>query len=97
MRNRLRNNYNKDDIEEEFKKYIEDKIKNEIEIMRICMKNNKNSVQFHELYDIENEYAIVMELCDGNLHNILNKRNSGFNRDEILDIMKQLNNTFKII
>ncbi len=97
MRNRLRNNYNKDDIEEEFKTYIEDKIRNEIEIMRICMKNNKNSVQFHELYDTEDEYAIVMELCDGNLQNILNKRNSGFNRDEILDIMKQLNNTFKIM
>ena len=61
------------------------------------MKNNINSVQFHELYDTEKEYAIVMELCDGNLQNILNKRSSGFNRDEVLDIIKQLNNTFKIM
>ena len=97
MRIRLRNNYNKDNIEEEFKKYIEDKLKNEIDLMRICMKNNKNSIQFHEFYDTDKEYAIVMELCDGNLQNILNKRNSGFNRDEVLDIIKQLNNTFKIM
>ena len=97
MRNRLRNNYNKDNIEKEFKIYIEDKLKNEIEIMRLCMKNNNNSVHFHEFYDTEKEYAIIMELCDGNLQNILNKRNSGFNRDEVLDIIKQLNNTFKIM
>ena len=97
MRIRLRNDYNKDNIEEEFKKYIEDKLKNEIELMRICMKNNKNSIQFHEFYDKDKEYAIVMELCDGNLQNMLNKRNSGFNRDEVLDIIKQLNNTFKIM
>ena len=97
MRNRLRNNYNKDNIEKEFKIYIEDKLKNEIEIMRICMKNNNNSVHFHEFYYTEKEYAIVMELCDGNLQNILNKRNSGFNKNEVLDIIKQLNNTFKIM
>ena len=97
MRIQLINNYNKDNIEEEFKIYIEDKLTNEIELMRICMKNNKNSIQFHEFYDTDKEYAIVMELCDGNLQNILNKRNSGFNRDEVLDIIKQLNNTFKIM
>ena len=38
-----------------------------------------------------------MELCDDNLQNILNKRNTGFNKDEIYQIIKQLNNTFKIM
>jgi len=97
MRNKLRYKYNKDNIENEFKLYIEDKLKNEIELMRICMKNNKNSVEFHECYETEKEYAIVVELCDDNLQNILNKRSSGFNSDEVLDIIKQLNNTFKIM
>ena len=49
---------------------------NEIENMKICMKDNINSVKFHELYDIEKEFAIVMELCDDNLQNILNKRDT---------------------
>ena len=38
-----------------------------------------------------------MELCDDNLHNILNKKERGFNCEEIIDIIKQLNNTFKIM
>ena len=65
--------------------------------MRICMKDNINSIKFYEFYDIEKEYAIVMELCDDNLQNILNRRNTGFNKDEIYDILTQLNNTFKIM
>ena len=97
MRNRIRINDNKDDIEEEFKLDVEDKLYNEIEIMRMCMRNNINSVQFYEFYDTEKEYALVMELCDDNLQYILNKKNTGFSVDEILDIIKQLNNTFKIM
>ena len=97
MKERLRINFNKYDIEEEFKLYIEDKLNTEIEIMRICMKDNINSVQFYECYDTENEYAIVMELCDDNLHNLLIKKPTGFNCNEVLDIIKQLNNTFKIM
>ena len=61
------------------------------------MKDNINSVKFYELYDTEKEYALVMELCDDNLQNILNKKSTGFNVDEIFDIIKQLNNTFKIM
>ena len=97
MRNRLRINYNKDNIEEEFKEYIEDKLKNEIKIMRLCMKDNINSVEFYECYNTKKEYLIVMELCDDNLQNILNKKNTGFKNDEVIDIIKQLNNTFKIM
>lgn len=61
------------------------------------MKDNINSVQFYECYDTENEYAIVMELCDDNLHNMLIKKPKGLNCDEVLDITKQLKNTFKIL
>ena len=97
MKERLRINFNKYDIEEEFKLYIEDKLNTEIEIMRICMKDNINSVQFYECYDTVHEYAIVMELCDDNLHNLLIKKPTGFNCNDVLDIIKQLNNTFKIM
>ena len=97
MKERLKMNYNKEDIEEEFKKEIEDKLKIEVKLMKICMKDNINSIQFYEFYDIEKEYAIVMELCDDNLHNLLNKKERGFNCEEIIDIIKQLNNTFKIM
>jgi serine/threonine-protein kinase ULK/ATG1 len=61
------------------------------------MKDNLNSIKFYEYYDTEKEYAIVMELCDNNLQNILNEKKGAFNIDEVYDIISQLNNTFKII
>ena len=61
------------------------------------MKDNINSVEFYECYNTKKEYAIVMELCDDNLQNILNKKNTGFKNDEFIDIIKKLNNTFKIM
>ena len=42
-----------------------------------------------------------MELCDTNLSKILTERlikhNKGFNSEEILEILKQLNNAFKVM
>ena len=87
----------KEDIEEEFNKYINDLI-NEVKNMEICNKNNNiNSVKFYEFYDNEKEFVIVMEYCDDNLQSILNKKEKGFNANEIFDILHQLNNTFEIM
>ncbi len=61
------------------------------------MKDNINSIHFYEFYDTEKDYAIVMELCDDNLHNILIERNKGFTSEEVLNIITQLNKTFKIM
>jgi len=97
MRTALKNDNNTDNIEEEFKSIVINSIKNEIINMKICMTNNINSVKFYELYDNGKEYAIVMELCDDNLQNFLNRKNCGFNKDEIHAILNQLNNTFKIM
>ena len=74
-------------------------ILNEIEIMKMCNlnDNNINSVKFYEYFDTENEFVIVMELCDNNLKNILKEKKEGFNENEIKDIIRQLNNTFKIM
>jgi serine/threonine protein kinase len=68
---------------------------NEIENMKIC--ENKYSVKFYESFENENILAVVMELCDNNLSNILRKKKEGFNIKEIYEIMYQLNKTFKIM
>ena len=57
---------------------------------------NENSVKFYGYYykkDIE--IAIIMELCDENLGEMFTKNIFSF--DEIREILKQLNNSFKIM
>ena len=85
--------------EEDIKPLINDYIK-ETENMILLegeKKENINSVHFYECYKTDKELAIVMELCDDNLMNVLINRKTSFNSDEILDILNQLNNTFKLL
>ena len=69
--------------------------------MKICSINNNNSVKCYEYFNNKDNFVIIMELCDENLLQLLNKRlkneNKGFNSEEIYEIMNQLNNTFKIM
>ena len=84
---------------EKLKKYINDLFK-EMENMKIAMgKNNENinTVQFYEYFENENEFTIVMELCDENLLELITKKNEVFSAQEIREILLQLNNTFKIM
>ena len=63
-------------------------------------KDNQNTVKLYEYFDMRNEFAIIMELCDCDLAHILNnkkERNEKFEINEILEILTQLNNTFKIL
>ena len=76
------------------KDYI-DNINNEIENMKICAENNENSVKYYESFQTKNEIAIVLELCDDCLSKFKNKKS--FNAKKIREILKQLNNTLKII
>ena len=94
IKEKLKEQYFTDEIKDEIKKYISS-IMNEIENMKIC--ENKYSVKFYESFENENILAVVMELCDNNLSNILRKRREGFNIKEIYEIMYQLNKTFKIM
>ena len=87
-------NENPEQINDEFEKYI-NSIINEIENMKIC--ENKYSVKYYETFKDENILAVVMELCDNNLSNILKNKNEGFSIKEIYEIMHQLNKTFKIM
>ena len=86
--------------EEEIEKQIKlcvDGFITEYNNMKICSNNNINSVKCYEYFNNDNYFAIVMELCDNDLSKLLlEKKKDKFNKDEILDIMKQLNNTFKI-
>ena len=60
-------------------------------------KDNENTVKFYECFENENELAIVMELCDDNMLNYLSKKKSKLSFQEINEIIKQLNKTFRIM
>ena len=72
-------------------------INNELNSMKICSKENDNSVKYYEHFHYKDKFAIVMELCDNSLQNILDERKEGFTCEQIFNIMCQLNNTFKIM
>ena len=65
----------------------------ELECMRKC--NCENSVRLIKNYETSHNYNIIMELCDGDLSNILSKRTEGFKAEEVKEIMSQLNNAFR--
>ena len=73
----------------------------EFEIMKICSNKNNNSVKCYEYFYNQDNFAIIMELCDQNLEDLCMKRfknlQKGFDTEEIYEIMNQLNNTFKIM
>ena len=72
-------------------------INNELNNMKICSKENDNSVKYYEHFHYKDKFVIVMELCDNSLQKILDERKEGFTCEQILNIKNQLNNTFKIM
>ena len=76
------------DFEEEIIKF-----NRELENMKIC--HCENSVEIYDYFDAENEFVIVMELCDNTLFKELAKTKAGFTAKEIKEILLQLNNVFK--
>ena len=73
----------------------------EFENMKLCSKDNINSVKCYEYFYNNKIFVIIMELCDKNLSQLLAeniKQNKiGFNEEQIWIIMNQLNNSFKIM
>ena len=100
MKQELLIQYDKEKARKKLNVYVEEFILG-FEIMKICSNNNNNSVKCYEYFINEDEFVIIMELCDQNLSKLLRKRISekghGFSSEEIYEIMKQLNNTFKIM
>ena len=62
----LSSQYEREEIEEHLKLWIEG-FKEEYEYMKICSNNNNNSVKCYEYFNNENNFVIIMELCDQNL------------------------------
>jgi serine/threonine protein kinase len=77
--------------------YFKDEFSKNLENMEICCKDNVNSVKLYEYCNTESELIYVTELVDEDLNKILQKRDKGLNPKEVLGILKQLNNTFKIM
>jgi len=96
----LLSQYEANDIEEQLNLCINGFIQ-EFNNMKICSNNNNNSVKCYEYFNNEDNFVIIMELCDQNLSKLLKQRfkkeKKGFNSEEIYEIMNQLNNTFKIM
>ena len=80
--------------EEDFKEEI-NKFNKELENMKKC--HCENSVEIYDYFDTENEFIIIMELCDNNLFKELAKTKNGFSVQQIKKILKQLNNVFKLM
>ena len=85
---------NSSDIDKILKSYIDILIM-KFENLKECSKNNINSVKYYEYFINENEFIIIMELCDDNVLNILNKNQKGFNSKELNKILRQLNSVFR--
>ena len=79
----------------EYGDYLIKALYKEIENMKLCA--CENSVRLIKTMETENNYNIVMELCDTDLLIHLNKSPTPFNIDEVREIFSQLNNVFKIM
>ena len=88
--------YENETYEEAYNSEIK-RIKNGIENMKECSKNNEYSVKCYDYFQNDNRIGIIMEYCDDNLSHLLKRRKCGFNAKEIYEIMYQLNKTFKIM
>ena len=100
---KIRSNYKAEHFsepsEEDLKPYFEG-LSREIENMVIIEgdnKENKNTVKFYEYFETDDEFCIVMELCDTSLSDLLAKRNNPYNCQEIFNILSQLNEAFKVM
>ena len=67
----------------------------EINSMKIC--SCENSVRLIQNLETENNFNIVMELCDTDLLCYLNQCSIPFSTDEVRDTFLKLNNVFKIM
>ena len=94
IKSALRNEYSKQDIHKEYYKIAN--FENEVKYMKICGENNENSVKYYQHFETDNEFVIIMELCDGCLIDFI-KLKKDFNIEDILELLCQLNNAFKLM
>ena len=101
-KNRIKNEFKRkkfrDATYEDLKPYI-DGFNNEINHMKILEEYNNNSysIKFYEHFHTDDEFAIVMELCDDNLLNLYSNKKFNFNPKKIKEILNILNESFRIM
>ena len=83
-----KNDINKEDFKEEIVKF-----NRELKNMDKCY--CENTVKLYDYFDTDKYFIIIMELCDNNLFYELCNTKSGFNVEQVKDILLQLNNVFK--
>ena len=79
------------EINIQYKKFVD----NEIEILKKM--NSKYSVEFIESIEEGDNIYIVMELCDGDLNDLLDKYNGNLDITTIIEIIFQLNEVLKLM
>ena len=84
----IKKEYSTEEAIKEINNYIE-KLNNEIKLMELCGKNNENSVKYFESYETEDEFVIIMELCNESLKEYAKEKT--LNSKEIYNILSQLN------
>lgn len=75
--------------------YLRDALNREIEIMALL--KTENSVQILDVIHTTSNINLVLELCDGDIDDWLNKHKGYITEGELKDILMGLNNTFKIM
>ena len=74
-----------------------EQIEDEITSMRI-LKKYENSINYFGYFKEKEKFIyLIMELCDCNLQQIIKEKKGKLNAEEIKEILKQLNNVFKIM
>ena len=101
IRNDLMNKFDevREATDEDLKPII-DGFFNEVNHMKILHginNHNKNTVAFEEYFNNNENFVIIMELCDDNLYNYVLKKRDLLKFEEIQEILKQLNNSFEIM
>lgn len=75
--------------------YLINALNREIEIMSLL--KTENSVQLLDMIPSTSNINLVLELCDGDIDDWLNKHKGYITEGELKDILMGLNNTFKIM
>lgn len=73
--------------------YLFQALYKELECMKKC--ECENSIKLYGNFQTENNFNIMMELCDSDLAHYLSEKNEGLTSDEIKELFNQLNNAFK--
>jgi len=101
-KNKIRIKYKRENLkdidERDIKKLVKHLVK-QTEVMKELEDNgqNKNTVQFFQYFNTQDEFAIVMECCDTDLSHFFTQRKNNYTLDEIKDLLEQINNTFRIM